>query len=216
MLPIVLHNFHRSSTSYRVRIALAMKGLTYTYVARHLRRGGHRTPEYLAVNPQGLVPTMVWNDGTVLNQSLAIIEFLDEIRPAPALLPSDPFGRARVRMLAQMVACDIHPVNNLRVLDALRERYGETDEGIADWFRTWVNATFEPMEKLLASSPLTGRFCHGDTPSLADVCLVAQAVNNRRYEIDMTPYPVIDRIVAECLTLRPFLDAHPDRQPDSE
>jgi glutathione S-transferase len=131
MLPIVLHNYYRSSTSYRVRIALAMKGMSFTYVARHIRAGGNRVPDYLAMNPQGLVPTMVWPDGTVLGQSLAIIEFLEEIRPTPALLPPDPFGRARVRMLAQMIASDLHPVNNFRVLDTLRERYNADDAEIA-------------------------------------------------------------------------------------
>lgn len=216
MLPIVLHNYFRSSTSYRVRIALEMKDLSFTYVARHLRKGGQRAPEYLTLNPQGLVPTMIWPDGTVLNQSLAIIEFLEEIRPTPPLLPSDPFGRARVRSLAQMIACDLHPVNNLRVLDALRTRYNENEEGISDWFHGWTHATFTPMEHLLFQSPDTGRFCHGDQPSLADICLTAQVVNNERYEIDMTNYPIIKRIVAECLTLPAFINAHPDRQPDAD
>lgn len=216
MLPIVLHNYYRSSTSYRVRIALAMKGMSFTYVARHIRAGGNRVPDYLAMNPQGLVPTMVWPDGTVLGQSLAIIEFLEEIRPTPALLPPDPFGRARVRMLAQMIASDLHPVNNFRILDTLRERYNADDDDVADWFTTWVRATFEPMETLLSTSPETGAFCHGDTPGLADICLVAQVVNNQRYSVDMTPYPVIGRIVEECLKLRAFIDAHPSRQPDAE
>jgi maleylpyruvate isomerase len=216
MLPIVLHNYYRSSTSYRVRIALAMKGMSFTYVARHIRAGGNRVPDYLAMNPQGLVPTMVWPDGSVLGQSLAIIEFLDEIRPSPALLPPDPFGRARVRMLAQMIACDLHPVNNFRILDTLRERYQADEEEIADWFGTWVRATFAPLETLLSTSPESGTFCHGDTPGLADICLVAQSVNNQRYNVDMTPYPVISRIVEECLKLRPFVDAHPSNQPDTE
>jgi len=216
MLPIVLHNYFRSSTSYRVRIALALKGMSFTYVARHIRAGGNRTADYLAMNPQGLVPTMVWPDGTVLGQSLAIIEFLDEIRPTPPLLPSDPYERARVRMLAQMIACDLHPVNNFRVLDTLRERYNADDADVADWFARWVRTTFEPLETLLADSPQTGLFCHGDTPGLADICLVAQVVNNQRYQVDMTPYPVICRIADECLKLRPFIDAHPSKQPDAE
>lgn len=216
MLPIVLHNYYRSSTSYRVRIALAMKGMSYTYVARQIRAGGSRTPEYLAMNPQGLVPTMVWPDGSVLGQSLSMIEFIDEMRPNPPLLPADPFGRARVRMLSQMIACDLHPVNNFRILDALRERYGADDAAVADWFKTWVKATFDPLETLLEKSAETGTFCHGDTPGLADICLVAQAVNNQRYSIDMSPYPVINRIVDECLKLRPFIDAHPARQVDAE
>lgn len=216
MSEIVLHNYFRSSTSYRVRIALEMKGLKYTYVAHHLRHGEHRDAPYLAVNPQGLVPALVWSDGTLLLQSLAIMEFLDETVPEPPLLPADVLGRARVRMLAQMIACDIHPVNNLRVLTSLRTLYGAGDEDIANWFRHWVNETFEPLEKILASSPDTGTFCHGERPGIADICLVAQVANNQRYSLDMTPYPVISRINAACLALPAFRRAAPTNQPDAE
>lgn len=213
---IVLHNYFRSSTSYRVRIALAMKGIAYDYVAHHLRHGGNRLPAYLSVNPQGLVPALAWSDGTVIAQSLAIIEFLDEMVPQPRLLPHDPHGRARVRMIAQMIGCDIHPVNNLRILNALRSRYGADDTEIADWFRHWVNQTFEPLEKILASSPETGSFCHGETPGMADICLVAQVANNERYNVDMAPYPVICRIRDACMEIDAFADAAPARQPDAE
>ena len=216
MSEIVLHNYFRSSTSYRVRIALEMKGLEYTYVAHHLRHGEHRDAPYLAVNPQGLVPALVWSDGTLLLQSLAIMEFLDETVPEPPLLPADALGRARVRMLAQMIACDIHPVNNLRVLTSLRTLYGAGDEDIANWFRHWVNETFEPLEKILGSSPETGTFCHGDRPGIADICLVAQVANNQRYSLDMAPYPVISRINAACLELPAFRRAAPANQPDAE
>jgi maleylpyruvate isomerase len=216
MSGIVLHNYFRSSTSYRVRIALAMKGLEYEYVAHHLRHGGHRDPAYLDVNPQGLVPAMVWRDGTVLAQSLAIMEFLDEVEPEPPLLPSDPLGRARVRMIAQMIGCDIHPINNLRVLNALRGRYGADDAEVADWFRHWVNETFRPLEKLLSSSPETGTFCHGEAPSMADICLVAQVANNARFNVDMSLYPVIGRIRDACMGLPAFAEAAPARQPDAE
>lgn len=212
----VLHNYFRSSTSYRVRIALAMKGVEYDYVAHHLRLGEHRAPEFLNLNPQGLVPSMVWEDGTVLNQSLAILEFLDEAVPEPPLLPPDPHGRARVRMLAQMVALEIHPVNNLRILNALKSLFGADEEQVADWFRHWVNETFEPLEKILAASPETGKFCHGDKPGLADICLVPQVANNARFQIDMTPYPVISRIYEACMALPAFADAAPARQPDAE
>lgn len=216
MSEIVLHNYFRSSTSYRVRIALEMKGLDYAYVAHHLRHGGHREPPYLAVNPQGLVPALVWTDGSVLLQSLAIIEFLDEVAPAPPLLPANPLGRARVRMLAQMIACDVHPLNNLRVLTSLRTLFGASDEDIGNWFRHWVNETFQPFEKLLVESHETGRFCHGDTPGLADICLAAQVANNVRFNVDMEPYPVISRIAANCMELPAFIRAAPKNQPDAE
>jgi maleylpyruvate isomerase len=213
---LILHNYFRSSTSYRVRIALALKGLPYRYVAHHLRHGAHRGAGYLAVNPQGLVPALALDDGTVLAQSLAIIEYLDETVPSPPLLPADPKGRARVRMLSQMIACEIHPVNNLRVLNALRSRYGADDAEIADWFRHWVTETFAPLERMLAQGPDTGIFCHGDAPGMADICLVAQVANNARFNVDMSPYPTIARIRDACMELPAFADAAPARQPDAE
>ncbi|MER8480327.1 maleylacetoacetate isomerase [Mesorhizobium sp. M1163] len=216
MSDIVLHNYYRSSTSYRVRIALEMKGLTYDYVPHHLRHGEHREPAYLAVNPQGLVPALVLGDGTLLTQSLAIIEFLDETTPEPPLLPKDAPGRARVRMLAQMIACDIHPVNNLRVLTSLRTLFGAGDQDVANWFRHWVNEGFQPLEKILASAPETKTFCHGDTPGLADICLVAQVTSNARFGVDMTPYPTISRIHAACMALPAFWKAAPENQIDAE
>lgn len=216
MSEIVLHNYYRSSTSYRVRIALEMKAIAYTYVPHHLRHGEHLEPAYLSVNPQGLVPALIWDDGTLLTQSLAIIEFLDEIRPEPPLLPKDAAGRARVRMLSQMIACDIHPVNNLRVLTSLRTVFGAGDEDVVNWFRHWVNEGFQPLEKMLASSPQTAKFCHGETPGLADICLVAQVANNARFGVDMSAYPVISRINAACMELPAFQKAAPQNQPDAE
>lgn len=216
MSEIVLHNYFRSSTSHRVRIALAMKGIAYTYIAHHLRHGEHRQPSYLAINPQGLVPAMAWGEGHILLQSLAIIEFLDETMPQPPLLPSDPLGRARVRMLAQMIACDIHPVNNLRILTSLRTLFGAGDQDVANWFRRWVNETFQPLEKILVESPETGIFCHGDAPGVADICLTAQVTSNTRFNVDMTPYPVISRIAAACMQLPAFIEAAPNNQPDAE
>jgi maleylpyruvate isomerase len=216
MSRVVLHNYFRSSTSYRVRIALNLKGVDYDYVAHHLRHGGQREPAYLAVNPQGLVPALVWSDGTVITQSLAICEFLDEMVPQSPLLPADAAGRARVRALAQMIACEVHPVNNLRVLNDLRQRFGVDDEAIAEWFRHWVSETFEPLESILASDTSTSRFCHGDTPGLADICLVAQVANNARFGVDMSRYPKIASVNAACLELPAFADASPMRQPDAE
>lgn len=216
MSEIVLHNYFRSSTSYRVRIALGLKGLEYEYVAHHLRHGEQRAPGYLAINPQGLVPAMVWTDGTVLTQSLAIIEFLDETAPEPPLLPGSAHDRARIRMLSQMIACEIHPVNNLRVLNVLRARYGAADAQVVDWFQHWVKETFEPLERILADDAKTGLFCHGDTPTLADICLVPQMANNARFRVDMAPYPTISRIHETCMKIPAFAEAAPARQPDAE
>jgi maleylpyruvate isomerase len=216
MSEIVLHNYWRSSTSYRVRIALEMKGVAYRYVPHHLRHGDHLEASYLSVNPQGLVPALIWSDGALVTQSLAIIEFLDETIPEPPLLPKDAAGRARVRMLAQMIACDIHPVNNLRVLTSLRAVFGAGDQDVANWFRHWVNEGFGPLEKILASSPQTGAFCHGDAPGLADICLAAQVLNNARFNVDMTPYPTIAKIHAACMALPAFQKAAPKNQPDAE
>ncbi|MFZ1813258.1 MAG: maleylacetoacetate isomerase [Rhizobiaceae bacterium] len=215
MVP-VLHNYFRSSTSFRVRIALNLKGISYTYAAHHLRKGEHKSSDFLAVNPQGLLPSLVWEDGTVLHQSLAILEFLEEARPQPAILPQGAQDRARVRALAQMIGCEIHPVNNLRILDALRTRFSANDEQVGDWFRHWVGETFAPLEQILATSPQTGLFCHGDTPGLADICLVPQVINNARFKVDMSPYPVISRIHEECMKIAAFADAAPARQPDFE
>ncbi|MBZ9698855.1 maleylacetoacetate isomerase [Mesorhizobium sp. ESP6-5] len=216
MSDIVLHNYFRSSTSHRVRIALEMKGVGYDYIPHHLRHGEHLEAAYLAVNPQGLVPALIWSDGMLLTQSLAIIEFLDETIPEPPLLPKDPPSRARVRMLAQMIACDIHPVNNLRVLTSLRTLFGAGDQDVANWFRHWVNEGFGPLEKLLTASPETGTFCHGEAAGLADICLAAQVTSNARFGVDMTPYPTIARINAACVALPAFQKAAPQNQIDAE
>lgn len=216
MSDIVLHNYFRSSTSHRVRIALEMKGVGYDYIPHHLRHGEHLEAAYLAVNPQGLVPALIWSDGMLLTQSLAIIEFLDETIPEPPLLPKDPPSRARVRMLAQMIACDIHPVNNLRVLTSLRTLFGAGDQDVANWFRHWVNEGFGPLEKLLTASPETGAFCHGEAAGLADICLAAQVTSNARFGVDMRPYPTIARINAACMALPAFQKAAPQNQIDAE
>lgn len=213
-MTLTLHNFFRSSTSTRLRAALNLKGLDYDYVAYALRNGETRTPEYLAKNPQGLVPALELEDGTTLIQSLAIIEWLEEVHPEPALLPADPLGRTRVRGLAYMIACEIHPLNNLRVLFRLRDQFGADEEAQKEWFTHWVTTTFDALEQAL-QSPDTGRFCHGDTPGLADLCLYAQVWNNKRFGIPLDGWPTIARIYAELDALPAFADAAPPKQPDA-
>lgn len=215
MSRIVLHNFFRSSTSFRVRAALNIKGLDYEYVAHHLPTGKHRERSYLDVNPQGLMPAIVWNDGTFLAQSLAILEFIDDMVPEPPLMPAEPHAKARVRMLAQMIGCDIHPVNNLRVLNRLRSEFGADDAAVAAWFRHWVAESFGPLEDMIAGHPDTGRFCHGDTVTIADLCLVAQVVNNIRFGVDMSAYPTINRIHATAMAIPEIDAAQPMKQPDA-
>jgi maleylpyruvate isomerase len=211
----VLHGFWRSSTSFRVRVALNLKGIDYTQKTYRLREGDQRQSDYLAINPQGLVPSLVTPDGLVLTQSLSIMEWLDETFPEPALLPADPKGRARVRALAQAVALDIHPINNLRVLFHLRDTFAADEKAQADWFRHWATSTLCALEKTLASSSSTGKFCHGDNVSLADICLVGQSVNNKRFEVDESQWPTISRIVSSCMTLPAFQIAMPAKQPDA-
>jgi maleylpyruvate isomerase len=211
----VLHNFFRSSTSYRVRAALNLKGLEYDYKSYVLRAGEQRSESYLALNPQGLVPTLETPQGP-LSQSLAILEWLDETHPEPPLLPADPWGRARVRSLAYAVALEIHPLNNLRVLQHLQRNFGAAEQAVADWFRHWVGETFPALEARLSAEPDTGLYCHGDTPGLADLCLAGQVVNNRRFEVPMDPYPTIDRIFDGLMELPAFESALPGNQPDAD
>ena len=216
MSKFVLHNYFRSSTSFRVRATLNIKGLDYEYVSYHLRKGEQRSERYLDLNPQGLVPALEISDSTVLSQSIAIIEYLNEVYPEPPLLPAEPLARARVRSLAMMVACDIHPINNLRILKYLSSHFGADDEAIAEWFRTWVVKTFTALEARLSTEPDTDRFCHGDTVSLADICLAGQVINNARFAADMSAYPTIQRIHDACMALAAFKAAAPAEQPDAE
>ena len=211
-----LHNFFRSSTSTRLRAALNLKGLDYEYVAYALRKGENRTAAYLGLNPAGLVPALELDDGTVLTQSLAIIEWLDETHPNPPFLPTDSAGRARVRSLAYMIACEIHPLNNLRVLNRLGVQFGAGEDAVAEWFSHWVTETFDAIEATLAGSPQTGRFCHGDVPSLADICLYAQVWNNRRFSIPLENWPTIAKIFGELDGIEAFKNAAPPNQPDAE
>ncbi|WP_099866844.1 maleylacetoacetate isomerase [Pararhizobium haloflavum] len=215
-MALTLHGYFRSSTSLRVRVALNYKGLAYEQVTHHLRKGEHRTVDYLDVNPQGLVPALVTDTGVTLTQSPAILEWLEEAHPEPPLLPGDIQGRARVRALAAMIGCEIHPLNNLRVLNALKTRFDADDDAVAEWFRHWVGETFAPLERRLSNDAETGRFCHGDTPTLADVYLYAQVINNRRFAVPSEVYPTIMRIFAACEESEAFAAARPENQPDAE
>jgi len=209
-----LYGYFRSSAVYRVRIALGLKGLDFDNVFVHLRRGDHLAPAYGQVNPQRLIPALA--DGThVLTQSLAIIEYLDEAYPEPPLLPPDAVHRARVRALALAVACDIHPLNNLRVLGYLAETLGIDQAGRDAWYHHWITEGFNGIEGLLAESPLTGTYCHGEAPGLADVCLVPQVGNARRFGLDLSPWPTILRIEEACQRLPAFDRARPENQPDA-
>jgi len=212
-----LHNYFRSSASYRVRIALNLKGLSYDYLPVHLRRNGGEqfAPAFRALNPQQSVP--VFETGAHrLTQSLAIIEFLEETYPDPPLLPQAPLERARVRALALDIACEVHPLNNLRVLDYLERELSVSAEARTAWYKHWVALGLGALEAQLAGNPQTGMFCHGDRPSLADCCLIPQLFNARRFKCDLAEYPTLLTIEGNCNALRSFQDAAPDRQPDAE
>jgi maleylpyruvate isomerase len=208
-----LHGYFRSSASWRVRIALNLKGLAVTHVPHHLRRGEQRAPDYLALNPQGLVPALELDDGTVLTQSLAIIEWLEETRPAPALLPAEPVLRARVRAFALVLAADTHPLQNLKVLNELR-RQGLPEETVTGWAAAANASGLEACEALLDGVP--GPFCFGAAPTLADICLVPQLGNARRFGVDVARFPRLLAREAACLDLPAFAAAAPARQPDAE
>ena len=207
-----LHGYFRSSASYRVRIALNLKGLGAEHLPHHLRKGEQRDPSYLAINPQGLVPTLQDGD-TVITQSLAIIEWLEETHPALPLLPKDPLRRALVRAFAQVLACDTHPVQNLKVLARLRE-FGLPDEQVTGW-AAWANREgLSACEALIANEP--GPFCFGEAPTIADLCLVPQLANARRFGVDVAAFPRLLKAEAAARNLKAFADAAPERQPDAE
>lgn len=209
-----LYNFFRSGTSHRVRIALNLKGLPYEYAAVDLRREQHCAVEFKAINPQGLVPALV-HEGQVLIQSPAILEWLDERYPTPALLPVDPEARARVRAMAAIVGCDIHPLNNRRVLELLRHDFALGDAGIDAWAARWITAGFDALEAMLGADAARGDFCHGGAPTLADVYLVPQVESARRFKVDLSRWPLIGAIDAACSRLEPFRRAAPAVQPDA-
>ena len=215
-----LYSYFRSSAAYRLRIALHLKGLAFDTVPVHLLKGGGEQLQsaYRAINPAALVPALnidADNDGTTLTQSLAIMEYLDETHPQPPLLPADALGRARVRALALTVACDIHPLNNLRVLTYLSGELQASGDARNAWARHWMALGFATLEQHLADDAATGLCCHGDTPTLADCCVVPQVFNARRFELDLAPYPTLVRIAEHCEALPAFIAAHPAQQPDA-
>ncbi len=209
-----LYGYFRSSAAFRVRIALNLKGLAFENVFVHLRKGEQRRPDYLALNPQGLVPTLVTDEGAVLTQSLAIIEYLDETHPEPPLLPGTAADRARIRALAGIVACDIHPLNNVRVLNYLTGEMGQSRDAMLAWYRHWIALGLGALEGHLAGR--AGRFCHGDAPTLADVCLVPQIFNARRFDCPLDDYPTVMRVFENALALDAVERALPANQPDAE
>ena len=214
MSPMKLHNFWRSGTSHRTRIALNLKGLSYGYIAVHLGKEAHLSEAFKAVNPQQLVPALDTGE-QVLIQSPAIIEWLEETHPTPALLPAEADGRARVRALAAIVGCDIHPVNNRRILEALRHRFGADDAAVNDWCGTWISAGFDAIEALLAADTRRGDYCFGNSPTLADVYLVPQVESARRFKVDIARWPRVQTIDARCGELDAFRRAVPSVQPDA-
>jgi len=214
---LALYTYFRSSAAYRVRIALNLKGLDADHRFIHLLKdGGQQHGEaYRAINPQQLIPTLIDN-GHAIAQSLAIVEYLEETHPEPPLLPKGAFARARVRQIAYAVACDIHPVNNLRVLQQLRRNFAATEDQRAEWQKHWIALGFTAIESLLANAPETGVYCHGDAPSLADICLIPQMANARRANLDLAPYPTLTRIEQSALANPAFAAAQPKEQRDAE
>lgn len=210
-----LHNYFRSSASFRVRIALELKGLGYEYLAVHLVKGEHKTEKYAAVSPTGLVPTLETDDGQLLGQSMAIIEYLDETHPQPPLLPADALGRARVRALSQLIACEIHPLNNLRVLKYLVRELKVDEEAKNTWYRHWVRTGLEAYERELERLPASS-YSYGDTPTLADCCLVPQIFNGQRFNVDFGGLARTMRAFENCMKLPAFQKAQPSSCPDNE
>jgi len=211
-----LYTFWRSSAAYRARIALNFKGIGAEPVPVHLRRHEQGAAAYLARNPQGLVPALELDDGALIAQSLALIEYLEETHPQPALLPREPLARAQVRSLAYNIACDIHPLNNLRVLQYLKQPLGHPQATIDSWYRHWIGVGFAGLEQLARRCSADGRHLHGSTVTLADVCLVPQVYNARRFDCDLAPYPTLVSIDAALSQLPAFAAAAPERQADAE
>jgi maleylacetoacetate isomerase len=212
---LTLHGYWRSSAAWRVRIALALKGVAHAQAFRHLRKGEQSAPDFRALNPQGLVPALEVAGQGALAQSLAILEWIEETLPGPKLLPADAWGRARVRGLGQIIACEVHPIQNLRVLQYLKRVLGQEQPAIDAWARHWIGLGLEAFETRLGE-PASGRFCHGDAPGLADCCLVPQLGNARRFGLDLAPFPRVLAVEAACMALPAFAQAVPEKQPDAE
>ena len=216
-MALTLYTYWRSSAAFRVRIALNVKGLAYESVPKHLLRDGgeQRKADYLALNPQGLVPGL-GHDGAFVPQSLAICEYLEEIQPEPRLLPGSALDRAKIRAMALAVACDVHPLNNLRVLLYLRREFGQDDDGVNRWARHWISSGFAALEQWIEANSTDGRYCYGSAVTLADVFLLPQVFNARRVETDLGPYPRIVAVAEHLLTLPAFAAARPEAQPDAD
>ena len=212
----VLYNYFRSSTSIRIRIALNIKDIDFDYFALHLRKNEHKSKKYLDINPFGLLPTLEFPSGIRINQSLSILEYLEEIYPTPSILPNNSIDKAKVRSMAYSIALEIHPLNNLQVLNYLRECFSAKDDDIKKWFSNWVYKVFLPLEELLQNDKDTGSFCFGDTVTIADICLFSQVVNNARFDINLAQFPKINAIYQKCLLDDNFLRAMPNAQPDCE
>ena len=210
-----LHGYFRSSASYRVRIALNLKGLSAEQLSHHLRKGEQRDPKFLAINPQGLVPALQDDAGAALTQSLAIIEYLDETFPDHRLIPRDPVDRARVRMLSQIIACDIQPLQNTSTTLYLKDKLHVDEAGITTWLREWIVRGLDAYNAHLERDHLSGKFSHGDTPTMADCCLMPQLFAASRFGIEVTRYPRLALIAENCAALSAFQHAHPSKQPDA-
>lgn len=211
---MTLYGYFRSSTSYRTRIAMNLKGLDYDYIAVNLAQDEQLKNEFLALNPQGLVPVLQADD-LLLFQSPAILEWLEEVYPENPLLPKDAAGRMQVRALSAMIGCDIHPLNNRRVLQYLRNELSVDEAEVIKWCNRWINEGFAALEKRLVADKTRGKFCYGDSPTFADCYLIPQVSSARRFEVDLNPYPNIVQIDAHCRTLKAFADADPMQQPDA-
>ncbi|MDH3442777.1 MAG: maleylacetoacetate isomerase [Deltaproteobacteria bacterium] len=212
-----LYTFFRSSASYRVRIALNLKGIRYEQAPIHLRRGGGEQFQsaYRELNPQALVPALE-EDGRILTQSLAIMEYIDEKYPKPPLLPKNPVDKAFVRSMALVIACEVHPIQNLRVLNYIKSACNQSDEQVNGWAQHWIDLGLTAFEQMILARPGRGAFCFGDAPTLADICLVPQLGNARRYGCELSRYPTILKIEKNCMAIAAFTDAAPEKQPDAE